>query len=245
MTSAHIRGGRRRTNGAVIRLRFKDYGRCVPGGPLLDEGSARSRWTSSSPGTTWYDKTQSKDGPYAFALAGSQNLSTPYTHSNKLVGDYFIGFWLYCSVSVNANCYIISVQGTTGDNTDTAFIFYAGTASALFHYLCNGTTRAAAGGTQNLTANAWQYIHGARSGSTVRVGLGGTWSATTLSMSGNVLFPASRTIRIGKPEIAAGGIADTGNAVYIQDFDMLNHDPYNGASFTPPPVSVPYSPVFA
>lgn len=175
--------------------------------------------------------TQSKFGGYSASFNGSNQAIALADSSNwTITGDFTIDAWVYVS-SLSSNRVIIS-HWYAGNASLCSFIFRISTAGRLVFAHSGGDIT---GSSLTVSINTWTHVAVTRSGSTIRLFVGGGLDATTATVSGSLNNCPDR-LGIGCESVdrSTGGWFSG----YIDDLRFTKACRWTSA-FTPPTTSFP------
>lgn len=174
---------------------------------FTDDGTGASTWARSGTGVALTTTTPLAGTSSLLVTATTDYLETDYDSDNCLPAsaDWDISFKMRAATLVSGGLgrYVLSAQDSSTTAAGTAFAIATNASGNLLLVLSDGTTRSVIVTSSTVLSVDTTYdVLMQRRGTSVRMFFGGI-SVGTGTFSGSVNLPASRKLRIGKPEASA------------------------------------------
>lgn len=164
---------------------------------------------------------QKKYGTASMAFDGSGDYFLYPDNAAWAIGanDFTLEAWVYRSVS--GVMHVIASQWSAGTATDNSFLFYIDASNKLTFSYGSGATNNGFSSATSVASGAWVHVAATRSGSTVRLFIGGVLDANTLTTVG-ALNNSTQSLAIGAWQSGGVGVYANSFNGYIDDFRFTN-----------------------
>lgn len=195
------------------------------------DNSATPKTPSSVVGGAKISTTQSKFGGASMFFDGSGDYLRYADDPAWTIGanDFTFECFVY---HAGATQQMIASHWRGSAGTDNAFLFYIDTDNTLHFSYSSGATIAGFTSTGTVPANTWTHVAATRSGSTVRLFIGGTLDPGSFTTVG-ALNDSAQPLLIGGWQSVADTFTGNFNG-YIDEFRFTNGLARYTATFTPP-----------